>query len=227
LLNNDQQLDNGLAGDTNEENEDIINNGVFSSENDDLYTITGDLSGSGIFTTDVKLLGADVNPGNSPGLLTFAADLFIDGTDADLTNLLIEITGTETRGVDYDAIDVYGNLQFLTELNISTSIFPSITRENLLGVEFDILHVDGDILDASNNIVEFDNLSNLTINIEDSWGFRWFERVSGWGLAIFTSQDSQDNSSNEVSEPKTIFIASFCLLLFGFRKYRSLNLLKE
>jgi hypothetical protein len=225
--NNAQEIEPVLVNVPIKNSENLINNGIISTSNDDLFTVTGDLSGSGLFTNDVKLLGADVNPGNSPGLLTFGADLLIDGTDTDLTHLLIEITGSDSRGVDFDAINVLGNLQFLNDLNISTSIFSPLSREDLFGVEFDILHVDGHLLDAENNIVRFDELSTLPINIEDTWAFKWFERVSGWGLVIFTNPSQGNSIVQGVSEPKTIFIASFCLILFGFRRYRNMSVLKN
>jgi autotransporter-associated beta strand protein len=65
----------------------------------------GLLGGSGTLGTVSVLAGGTFSPGNSPGLLSIAS-LSLAGTT------LMEIDGTGTRGVMYDATDVSGGLTY-------------------------------------------------------------------------------------------------------------------
>ena len=81
-------------------------------------TVTGDLfndgilSGSGTVTGTVTN-GGEFNPGNSPGVFKIIGDLNLLSTSV----LNIEIAGLEA-GVDYDVLDVTGNILFDGKLNI-------------------------------------------------------------------------------------------------------------
>jgi fibronectin-binding autotransporter adhesin len=65
------------------------------------------LGGNGTIAGATTVSG-NLNPGNSPGLLTFSNSLTL-GSNATTT---MEITGTATRGVSYDAINVGGALTY-------------------------------------------------------------------------------------------------------------------
>jgi fibronectin-binding autotransporter adhesin len=90
----------------------LVVNGDSSLATGDLTIASGaTLGGSGSIGGDTLVLGA-LNPGNSPGLLTFEGDLTLSGT------ALFEITGT-TRGTLYDAVDVGGLLTYGGTLTLS------------------------------------------------------------------------------------------------------------
>ena len=166
------------------------------------------------------MLGANVNPGNSPGILTFAQDLIIDDNNFDLTNLMIEFAGIDERGVDYDAIDINGNLQLMSGLTITTSILSPLSEEDLLGKKFEILYVAGNILDDLGNIIEFSDFDDLPITLTQSnGGLEWFEKTIGWSLSLFLEERIK-TSLTKVSEPSSIGVASLCLMIFGFSRYR-------
>jgi fibronectin-binding autotransporter adhesin len=65
------------------------------------------LQGSGTIGGATTVSG-NLNPGNSPGLLTFANSLTLDSTSA----TTMEITGIGDRGVAYDAVNVGGALTY-------------------------------------------------------------------------------------------------------------------
>ena len=66
------------------------------------------LQGSGTIGGNTTVSG-NLNPGNSPGLLTFANSLTLDSTSATTT---MEITGIGERGVAYDAVNVTNALTY-------------------------------------------------------------------------------------------------------------------
>lgn len=101
LLENSKTI-NGSGVFTQDAGE-TINNGSFSQAS--LQINGGSVSGIGSFTGDITIAsGASINPGNSPGTLTFNGDFHSSG------NLNFEIAGTGT-GL-YDVLAINGNADF-------------------------------------------------------------------------------------------------------------------
>ncbi len=90
------------------------------------------LDGTGTIAADVTNLGT-IAPGNSPGLLTIDGDYTQDAT----ATLLIELSGL-TRGDEYDALIVTGNLTLAGALNVV--LLDGF--ETAVGDTFDILDFD-------------------------------------------------------------------------------------
>lgn len=81
----------------------LLNNGSIAG---DVSADAGILGGSGSFAGAVRIGStATLAPGNSPGLLTFASTLMLEGTT------LLQIDGTD-RGTAYDALNVGGTLTY-------------------------------------------------------------------------------------------------------------------
>jgi autotransporter-associated beta strand protein len=92
----------------------LMINGDSSSATGLLTVASGaTLGGSGVIGGNTIINGA-LSPGNSPGLLTFAGDLTLNGT------ALFEIAGL-TRGTLYDAVDVGGLLTYGGTLTLNFS----------------------------------------------------------------------------------------------------------
>jgi hypothetical protein len=190
----------------------VINNGIiFISENQQL-TLTSGLTGSGIFYGDTMLDGANVNPGNSAGQLTFANNLSVQDT-----NWFMDIFGTE-RGMSFDAIDIIGDLT-LSDMESTFEINSFIDFDSLFDFEFDFMYVVGDILDGDGNAIT--DLSSWTIEATANWFGRWYQNNDGWwlGFEYLADRDTYNaqyppgviDGPTEVPEPRL-----FMLLMFGF-----------
>lgn len=90
----------------------IINNATFDVSTVSGYTVNSGqtLSGSGIVIGATTINGS-LNPGNSPGVLTFNNDLTLAGTAN------FEINGA-ARGTEHDAVNVGGTLTYGGVLNL-------------------------------------------------------------------------------------------------------------
>ena len=95
------------------------------------------LGGSGTINRAATING-NLQPGNSPGLLTFGSDLTLGST----ANTTFEINGDAIRGTDYDAINVGGALTYggALQLNFGTTFEEGNYTFNL----FDFATYSGD-----------------------------------------------------------------------------------
>ncbi|GAC03902.1 hypothetical protein [Paraglaciecola chathamensis] len=195
----------------------IINNGLISIADSELLTLTGGVMGSGTFAGDVMLSGTHINPGNSPGLMTF------DGNVSALdTSWVFEIMGTE-RGISYDAIDITGNLTWL-DLYHSFTIYSFIDFDTVMGFGFNFVNVSGDILDGDGNVIT--DLTSTLLTFSDNWLGRWIAGIDGWSLALEYIADEftydlqypdrlGDNTSDVPAPPVWMFLffsAAFLIL---------------
>lgn len=156
------------------------------------------------------LSGANVRPGNSAGLLTFAGDLGLENT-----SWFMEIFGDD-RGISFDAIDVVGDLS-LFDMNITFDIESYIDFDAVIDFEFNFMHVVGDLLDRNGN-----TMTDLTswFTVTDNWFGRWYQQNDGWwlGFEYTANRDtynaqyppSADFGPKEIPEPRIIM-----LFLFG------------
>lgn len=189
----------------------VINNGIIMMSEDELLTITSGLSGSGVIYGDTMLSGANVNTGNSAGLMTFAGDLGLEDT-----SFFLEIFGS-IRGAGYDAIDVTGDLT-LFDMATTFEIESFIDFDNVFDFEFDFLRVAGDILDGNGNAIT--DLSSWFVTTSDNWLGRWLRVGQGWsfGFEYTANRDTynaqyppiQSSGPTGIPEPRT-----FMLFFFG------------
>lgn len=178
----------------------IINDGLINISDDELLTMTGDISGSGTFAGNVLLKGecsqlngqsvctdysTSVNPGNSPGLLTFDGDLESSNVD-----WVMEIWGTE-RGVSYDGVDILGD--FTMSEGFALSILSWLDFDALISQEFTYMSIAGDLYNAFGNLMtstfEFIGFSD---EMGDNWAGTWVNTASGgWDLNLsFVGNDA-------------------------------------
>ena len=160
--------DNQLAGN-------LVNNGVINIPLHDMLNLTGALGGAGVFNGAVRLDGAQLNPGNSPGLITFGNLALNDAM------LNMEIEGF-SRGTSYDAVDVRGDLTLESLFSLSIALDPALTTASLFNVEFEFMHIAGDIFDGAGNLLS--DLSNWLPALEPGWFADWRQDASGWHLYV-------------------------------------------
>jgi hypothetical protein len=165
----------------------VINNGFITMADDELLTLTGNISGNGTFAGDTLIRGAGagagdneraiVNPGNSPGLLTFDGNV----ESAENVNWVMEIWGDE-RGVSYDGVDILGNFTLLADMSIT--ILSILDFDELLGADFTFLSIAGNLLDnrgrAYTGTPSFTGLSDIS----EGWAGTWLRNLNntGWNL---------------------------------------------
>ena len=165
-----------------------LNDGLITLSDETLLTLTGDISGSGTFAGNVLLQGdsaldengmysTTVNPGNSPGLLTFDGDVISQNVA-----WVMDIWGTE-RGFSYDGVDITGDFTLLD--GFSLSILSLLDFDAMLGQEFTFFSVSGDLIDALGQVMtasfEFLDFSD---DMGDSWAGTWVNTGSSWDLNL-------------------------------------------
>jgi hypothetical protein len=211
----------------------LINNGLIDMADGEILTLTGNISGNGTFAGDTLIKGgvdaegnytASVNPGNSPGLLTFDGDV-----EAENVNWVMEIWGTE-RGVSYDAIDINGD--FTIAGGMSLSILSLLDFDTLISQEFNLFSITGDLFDTAGSIItstfEFLDFSD---EMDDNWAGSWINDITGgWSLNLaFVGENANlyddlrasvglsnsPTNPTSVPEPSTliIFISGLVFLL--------------
>lgn len=202
----------------------LINNGLIAMDEGELLTLTGNISGSGTFAGNTALLGASVNPGNSPGLMTFNGNVSADDVD-----WVMEIWGTE-RGVGYDAIDINGNFNILGDMSLS--ILSLLDFDTLISQDFSFFDVSGELYDAAGSLLtssfEFFGFSD---EMEGNWTGNWFKRnTGGWSLNLSFIGNNIDiyddlrasaglpGGPTQVSAPGSLLLMFSGLLFLGLRK---------
>lgn len=156
------------------------------------------LSGDGSFTGALTVAsGGTVAPGNSPGLLEIGSGSNLGGT------LLFEIAGADTRGGDYDAIDVLGE----GDLTLGGTLSVVFTGDYLpTGA------VTWDLLDFTTISGTFGTYDLPTVN-----GFTWDT------TALYTTGELS-LSASAVPEPgTTALLAGLALLGFAIHRRRRGN----
>jgi hypothetical protein len=202
---------------------DVTNNGLISMTEGEVLTLTGHISGNGTFAGSTLLNGATVNPGNSPGLLTFNGDV-----SARNVNWVMEIWGTD-RGLSYDAIDIIGD--FNLNGDMSLSILSLLDFDTLVSQEFSFFDISGDLFDAVGSMVttSFDFVG-FSDEMEGNWSGNWIKKMTGgWSLNLAFVGDNIDiyddlralarvpSAPTDVAEPGTIFIFMTGLLALWWR----------
>ena len=161
------------------------------------------LRGSGTVVGNTTVNGA-LQPGNSPGLLTFNNDLTLGGTAV----TTMEIIGTGVRGTAFDAIDVVGLLTYGGNLTLS------------LGTTFGVGSYSFDLFDFGSTGGSFD-----TVTLGDLYSGSLVNDGGVWGLAngndtwTFT-QSSGLLQLNVVPEPSTYALLVLAAAGFGARVIR-------
>ncbi len=189
----------------------VVNNGLINIANEQVLTMTGNLSGSGTFTGETLLDGTQVNPGNSPGTLTFNGDTTWDNVD-----LTMEVASAVGGGFDFDTINILGNLTLLSAFTISFDFLDGLDISELLGESFNFLNISGDVLDENSQAI---NLADWTIALIDGWATNWFQGAdNSWQLAL--SYNGIILDPTDVPEPTTLLLF---LLAGGALLYRRSN----
>lgn len=215
----------------------IINNGLIEMSDDELLTLTGNISGSGTFAGNTLLKGeidsdglytTSVNPGNSPGLLTFDGDV-----EANNVNWIMEIWGTE-RGITYDAIDIMGDLTL--SAGISFTILSLVDFDTLTSQEFTYFSIAGDLFDSLGQMLTTSfEFFGFAPEMGDNWTGNWVANTGGgWSLNfafVGTDLDLYDSlptaqalartivNPTGVPEPETLMTFLFGVLLLSYRRY--------
>jgi autotransporter-associated beta strand protein len=161
------------------------------------------LRGSGTIVGNTTVNGA-LQPGNSPGLLTFNNDLTLGGTAV----TTMEITGTGVRGTAFDAIDVFGLLTYGGNLTLS------------LGTTFGVGSYSFDLFDFGSTEGSFDTVtlgglySGSLVNSSGVWGL-----ANGNDTWTFT-QSSGLLELEVVPEPSTYALLVLAAAGLGARVIR-------
>jgi len=210
----------------------VVNDGLIEVADEEILTLTGDISGTGTFAGSVLIRGkaerdnegnftASVNPGNSPGMLTFDGDVESQNVD-----WIMEIWGTE-RGFSYDGVDINGD--FTLGDGFGLTLLSWLDVGSLLDQTFTFFSITGDLFDGAGALVarssfEFTGFSSDLMR--DSWAGTWlYDTAAGWSLNL----SFIGNSIDLYSELKSVSIqtrlgndssvplpASWLLFLFGF-----------
>ena len=222
LLNNTATAEITFADKTTLGGE-VVNNGLITMADDELLTLTGNISGDGTFAANTLLTGATVNPGNSPGLLTFAGDV-----EANNVNWVMEIWGTE-RGVSYDAVDILGD--FTLGGGMSVTLLALLDFDTLISQDFNFLSITGNLFNAAGGaIADTFAFVDFSASMADSWTGEWIKNIGGgWDLNFSFIADNADLYSDlrsfaniqdkpvDVPEPSTLLILLTGLLALGWR----------
>ena len=106
----------------------------------------GTLSGSGLISGNVSVVGGTVSPGSSPGSLQIVGDLTLNAE----STLQLEIGGTATN--QFDQLIVGGNLSIagIVQVTFIDDFVPQ------LGSQFDLLVVEGE-MNLADAIISYDN----------------------------------------------------------------------
>lgn len=157
---------------------DVINNGFINMADGEILTLTGGISGNGTFAGSTMLNGASVNPGNSPGLLTFAGDVV-----AQNVNWIMEIWGTE-RGVGYDAVDILGDFTVVGDM--SFSILSLLDFDTIIAQDFNFFSVSGQLFgELGQMITESFAFVGFNDEMANNWSGNWIKNLlGGWNLNL-------------------------------------------
>lgn len=180
--------------------------------------MSGDIFGDGSFVGTTFLNGASVNPGNSPGAITFDDTIW---SDVDLT---IEI-GQSLSGFEYDSINILGDLTLLNAFTINFAFLDGLGVSSIVGQTFSYLNISGSILDGNNcvagicqQVTDFSSFVNVLVN---GWSADWKDDgQGGYRLDLSFAQ-----ASNSVPNPSTIslFILSILGLLYSRKRVYSVS----
>jgi autotransporter-associated beta strand protein len=147
--------------------------------------VNGSLGSSSVTVNSGAMLGGDGtiagtttisgthSPGNSPGLQTFSSDLTYTSGASVIWELEKNTLALDGRGVDYDGIDVGGNLDFSGPVSFNlvfNGAGSAVTWSDALWAT-DYLGTSGWLvysLTGSGSIANFTNLSLVTIDWADS-----------------------------------------------------------
>jgi hypothetical protein len=188
----------------------LINNGSINIADDELLTLIGNVSGAGSFVGSTFLNGATVNPGNSPGTLTFG-----DTTWSNVS-LNMEIAGFASG--EYDVININGDLNLLNSFAINFDFANGLDFDSVLGQSFNVLNVMGSFTGL--------DFSSWAIDLVDGWATSWTNENNAWNLALnYEGVDDNGNGGGnpptDVPEPSTLLLMSFAFGgLFYQRKKR-------
>jgi autotransporter-associated beta strand protein len=164
------------------------------------------LRGSGTVVGNTTVNGA-LQPGNSPGLLSFNNDLTL-GNSAVTT---MEINGTGTRGMVYDAINVGGSLTYDGSLLLN------------FGTTFDVGSYSFDLFDFGSQTGSFDSVTlggNYAGSLLNDVGLS-----TNWGLTSGDNTWTFDQSTgvlalNVVPEPSPLALSGLGLLALAVSALR-------
>ncbi len=183
----------------------IINNGTFDvSQVSGGYTVgSGQTLGGSGTVIGATLINGALNPGNSPGVLTFVNDLILAGTAN------FEINGV-TRGTDYDAVNVGGTVTYGGVLNL---VFGStfLTGGEAFALFTDLLGTSAPLDAGSFTAIELQGA--YTASLTNNSGV-WTGSVDGLDFT-FTQNDGILSVIGEgvIPEPSTYAVLAGAVML--------------
>ena len=139
--------------------DDLTHNGEIRTSPGATTVYLGAVTGPGVFTGGgVNRFEGDFTPGASPADIPFAGDVAFSST----ASLGIELAGAGgVPGVDFDALNVAGNVALDGTLNIST--FGGYAPQP--GMTFNIITFGGSLTGAFSNVVNQTGLTGLILNV--------------------------------------------------------------
>ena len=188
----------------------LLINGSTSNSSAVTVNAGGTIGGNGTIGGSLTLNGGNLNPGNSPGLLTVGSLVLSSG------NTTLEINNT-TRGTTYDAIDVAagGAVQFGGALTFNFGnggAFADATTFNLFAF----------------NTTSSGNFSGITSTGYASYsGLTWTQSGDVWSASAGNGQilnfSELDGSLNVIPEPATWALLAFSLTTIMVFRRRRMN----
>ncbi|MER2494057.1 PEP-CTERM sorting domain-containing protein [Catenovulum sediminis] len=197
----------------------LHNSGIIHISPEEVLTLSGNLSGSGSFVGDTYLNDITINPGNSPGQLSFTDSIWDDVV------LNIEFGRASDGSLLFDSIFIDGDLTLFNPISLSFNLLDGLSWDDLSGTSFDFFAVAGNVADADGAPLAITEWFN---GLSDGMNISITTLSEGWSFALnfvddSGSSDGESNSSSRptaVPEPSTLalyFIAIFTLFLWRRR----------
>ncbi|MCX2980868.1 VPLPA-CTERM sorting domain-containing protein [Halieaceae bacterium IMCC14734] len=152
----------------------LIVNGTLTQSRVDIEG--GTVGGRGTINSDVTLSGAELGPGNSPGILTINGDFAMD----ELSTLSFELGGTTPDYPGYDVLNVSGSATLAGELELI--LYDDFEAQ--LGDSFDLLS-------AASLSGDFDLLTLALLGDGLGWETQLLIDVDAWGTDVLRVSVSQ------------------------------------
>ncbi|MBU2882566.1 hypothetical protein KO525_08510 [Psychrosphaera sp. B3R10] len=205
----------------------IYNNGIIEVGDDFILTLAGQtISGDGTFKGATEISDSTINPGNSPGTLTFEGD-------SEWTALTLAMEIAEDNGVFInDKIIVDGDLSFLGLFDFDIAFQAPLDLSDIEGESFTYIEVSGDLIydgvvveDAST----FD-FGDWVEGLVEGWTWNWLgNSTDGWqfNLSYMVSDngggDGNGGGTTDVHEPNATFLVGLFGAALLWRRRKSLR----
>lgn len=203
----------------------IYNNGIIEVGDDFILTLAGQtISGDGTFNGATEIVDSKINPGNSPGTLTFAGD-----SEWTALTLAMEIADDNGSFVN-DKIVVDGNLSLLDIFTFDISTLAPINLADIEGQSFTYIEVSGE-LSYDGVLVEdastFD-FGDWVEGLVEGWTWQWLgNNTDGWQFDLSYMANVNGGGGGgggvDVNEPNTTLLVGLFGAALLWRRRKSLR----